>query len=152
MFLIGLTGDRTSEAQHRWQNIWSTTQQLIITNMSSQQSQKHVRVTISPAGSNQKWAKATILQETCLENTAGMILASVTSTKPQGAREADVQRFCFCGPHNSCTQPGLWDLCWPLRSRRQRRMPRPITEERMWENFFFFFFIPHKKQRNPLRC
>lgn len=104
---------------------------IIITNMSSQQSQKHVRVTISPAGSNQKWAKATILQETCLENVAVMILASVTSTKPQGGREADVQRFCFCGPHNSCTQPGLWDLCWPLRRRRQRRMPRPITEERM---------------------
>lgn len=121
----------------RTSHIWSTTQLLIITNLSSQQSKKHVRVTISPAGSNQKWAKATILLETCLENAAAMILASVPSTKPQGVCEADVQRFCFCGPHNSCTQPGLWDLCWPLWSRRQRRMPRPIIEERMCENFFF---------------
>lgn len=105
---------------------------------------KHVAVSISPARGNQKWAKATILLETSLENAAGMILASVTFTKPQGAREADVQRFCFCGPNNSCTQPGLWDLCWPLRSRRQRRMPRPIADVRMWENFFLFFFLRWK--------
>lgn len=96
-----------------------------------------------PAGRNQNQAKATILLETSLESAAGMILASVTSTEPQGAREDDVQRFCFPGPHNSCTQPGLWDLCWPLRSSRQSS----LSLMKGCEKAFFY-----KKQRNPLRC
>lgn len=62
-------------------------------------------------------------------------------TQPRETCDADVQRFCYRGPRNSCTQPELWDLGRPLW--RDGCVGQSLTEE--YERVFFLHM--RKSQR-----